>query len=204
MWRNPSRYPPGLYEKGFSMQCSLPRCSDTSSRENAVKVIFIVDEGEEVRIAKISILGTDKVNDYELKSLLQLKEDGILSDGTFNRAQYDQDKAKILAYYRHLGYLDADILEETITYDWADPEKKEVRAMYITIKVEEGERYYFDGYTLQGNELIKSSHFFQKFQMRKNRPLFLPAMHRRFSTGQDSSGTRILFLTICFFSRIVR
>lgn len=134
--------------------------------ENLINLVFKVDEGEEIKIEKISLLGTSKLNDTRLRGFMESKEDGIFSEGMFNRATYEMDKQKILAFYRQEGYLDADIIEDTVSYEWVDPEKREKRGIYITIKIHEGERYYFDKYTLEGNKIIKTDYFFEKFELR--------------------------------------
>ncbi len=134
--------------------------------DNLVNLVFKVDEGEEIKIEKISLLGTSRLNDTRLRAFMESKEDGIFSEGLFNRATYEMDKQKILAYYRQEGYLDADIIEDTVSYEWVNPEKRERRGIYITIKIHEGERYYFDKYTLEGNKIIKNKYLYDKFELR--------------------------------------
>ena len=113
--------------------------------DKQVKVIFIIDEGEEIAVRKISILGAKKIYDKELKSFMETAEKSILKDGTFQTAIYEQDKAKIIAYYKQNGYIDAQIIEDLVEYEWVNPEKKDERGIFITIKLAEGDIYYFDG-----------------------------------------------------------
>ncbi|MBN2079201.1 MAG: outer membrane protein assembly factor BamA [Spirochaetes bacterium] len=117
--------------------------------ESSVRVIFTIDEGEVVRVRKISILGPKVLGQRELKSVMETSEKGLFKDGDFKRDVWEQDKGKLLAYYRHHGYLDAQIIDEKIEYEWLNPEKKEKRGIFITLKVSEGERYYFDGYSVR-------------------------------------------------------
>lgn len=135
--------------------------------DNLVNVVYRIDEGEEVKVEQISLLGPHKINDTYLRGIIETKEDGILSDGTFTRATWEMDKQKILAWYRQEGYLDAEITEENVTYEWVNPEKKEKRGIYISLKIKEGERYYFDKYTIEGNEIIDSSLFYKQFELRQ-------------------------------------
>ncbi|MFW6365511.1 MAG: outer membrane protein assembly factor BamA [Spirochaetota bacterium] len=134
--------------------------------ENLVALVFKIDEGEEIKIEKISLLGASKINDTRLRQVIESKEDSIFSEGMYNRATYEMDKQKILAYYRQEGYLDADIIEDTVSYEWVDPEKRQKRGIYITIKIHEGERYYFDKYTIEGNKVLPSELFFENFELR--------------------------------------
>jgi len=127
------------------------RIKPVEDEENQVKVIFIIDEGEEIKVQKISILGANKIYVKEIMNELETSEDGIFQDGAFKKDIFEQDKTKILGYYRERGFLDAQIIDESVEYEWVDPSKKEERGIYITLKISEGERYYFDGYTVKIN-----------------------------------------------------
>ncbi|MDY6933856.1 MAG: outer membrane protein assembly factor BamA [Spirochaetota bacterium] len=140
--------------------------------ENIVTLIFIVDEGEEIKVAKISILGARKISADKLTDAMETKEDGWFRDGTFKKGIYEEDKSKIIAYYRENGYLDADIIEDKVDYEWENPEEREKRVIFITIKVIEGDQYYFDGYTLSGNEVFASRVFEDRFEQRSKGSIF--------------------------------
>jgi outer membrane protein insertion porin family len=119
-------------------------------KEN-VKVEFVIDEGEEIKVKKITILGADRIYSKEITGLMETAEDGIFKDGNFNRETYEQDKAKILAFYKQNGYQDAQIIDDRVEYEWENPVKKEKRGIFITISVNEGEKYYFDKYSVHIN-----------------------------------------------------
>lgn len=133
------------------------------TEDNSVNLTFIVDEGEEIKVEKISILGARKIQAVDLAGAMETNEDGWFQDGTFNKDIYEQDKGKIISYYKERGYLDAQIIEDNVEYEWEDPEKEEARGIFITIKVSEGEKYYFDSYTVEGNEVFKTEVFKVQF-----------------------------------------
>jgi len=143
------------------------KVEEVKDEKNAVNVIFIVDEGEDIKVQKIAIVGNTIVPLSTLKGLLQTEEEGLFADAKFNKATYEDDKAKILAYYRELGYLDADIVEDSVEYKWLDPETQEKRGIYITIKLREGQRYYFDGYEVSGNEVFTTEDITSQFEQTK-------------------------------------
>jgi outer membrane protein insertion porin family len=127
---------------------------DPDKDDGSILVTIIVDEGEDATIAKISILGAKKIPDYTLKGLMTLKEKGVTADGKFKREDFEMSKMRILMYYKERGYLDAEILDDPnqISYEWSNPEDtgSAVRAIYVTLKIREGERYFFDGYEVKG------------------------------------------------------
>ena len=67
------------------------------------------------------------------------------SGAKFNESKYEDDKEKVLAYYNSLGYRDAQILEDTLTFN---PERNR---MQVHIKVSEGRKYYFGNIGWKGN-----------------------------------------------------
>lgn len=137
---------------------------EAEDEKNAVNVEFIIDEGEDIKVKKIAILGNTIVPLRTLRGMMQTQEDGLFADAKFDKMTYEDDKAKILAYYRELGYLDAAIVEDTVEYKWLDPETQEKRGIYITIKLREGERYYFDGYAISGNEVFTTEELTAQFE----------------------------------------
>lgn len=121
---------------------------------NTKKVVFTIDEGERKKIGHISLLGTHNINDYELLSLMELKEKDILDTGDYVESTLAMDKQRIIYYYRSKGYMDVRIVSTNVEYFWENPEKKEIRQIYIILKIEEGERYFFDGYSIEGNKKL--------------------------------------------------
>jgi outer membrane protein insertion porin family len=68
----------------------------------------------------------------------------LFASAKFDEKKYLEDKEKILQYYNSLGYRDAVIASDTQYYD-----KK--GKLNISMKVEEGSKYYFGNMTWKGN-----------------------------------------------------
>lgn len=145
--------------------------------ENNVRVVFIIDEGEEIRVRKLSVLGAKKLGTRELLAVMETSEKGLFKDGDFKRDVWEQDKAKVLAYYRQNGYLEAQILDETAEYEWVNPEKKDKRGIFLTLKVSEGEQFYFDKYSVRIEEkgtapVFKPKVFMDDFEQTRSGAIF--------------------------------
>ena len=113
-----------------------------------VIIDIIVDEGEEIKVARVNIWGAQKIYYKELMGLMETKAKGMLNTGTFEKIKYEKDKGTILGFYRQRGYLDAQIIYDRVEYEWKDKSQKE-RVLFITIALSEGERYYFDEYSVE-------------------------------------------------------
>jgi outer membrane protein insertion porin family len=116
-------------------------------KEDEVALTYKIDEGKKVKIKKIYVEGNKDFDEGKIKKQMKNKEDNWLRSGEFNADKYREDKDRIIEFYRKEGYLDAEILKDTI---WFSPSGKD---MYIKLFLLEGERYKFGGVSFQGNNV---------------------------------------------------
>src|SRR5665213_221157 len=74
----------------------------------------------------------------------------LFSSAKFNQKKYDADKDKILEYYNSMGYRDANIVSDTTYYNRRNQ-------LNISIKVDEGKKYYFGNVVWKGNTKYSDS-----------------------------------------------
>ncbi|HQA53528.1 MAG TPA: outer membrane protein assembly factor BamA, partial [Spirochaetota bacterium] len=158
-----------IQEKGAFNATVRYEIKRLEGKRNSKKVIYFIDDGEEVNVGRITLLGINKVYDHQLRSMMQTKSKNLLNSGEFKRDQFEQDKMRLIYFYRSLGYLDADIVEENTRLEWKNPEITEDRELYITLKFKEGERYYFEGYSLEGNVLVPTEKITSQFSLKKEK-----------------------------------
>ena len=123
-------------------------------KTNLVKVKFIIDEGDEIPVSKINIIGTKAVDPGEIIGFLDLKESGLIESGNFKEASFESDKQKIVAFLKSRGYLDADIVPEI---RWENAKLKNKRVIIVNYKIKEGDLYYFNGYEAKHDYALDES-----------------------------------------------
>jgi outer membrane protein insertion porin family len=120
--------------------------------KNRVVVKMNIAEGKEVQVESITFEGNRAMTDGDLRGAMdEIKEKRwwrIFSSQNFDRKKYEEDKKKILEYYREKGYRDAEIISDTL---WYSDNKEE---MFIRMKVFEGPRYTVHSITWQGNTVF--------------------------------------------------
>jgi outer membrane protein insertion porin family len=120
---------------------------DTSNRRLVVKLD--IDEGKEVKVESISFEGDSAFTDGDLRGAMDETSERhwwkFWSSAKFDRKKYDEDKTKIIQYYRKHGYRDAEILSDSIGY--SDDKK----LMFIHMNLKEGEQYKIRRITWEGN-----------------------------------------------------
>lgn len=101
-----------IQEKGAFNATVRYEIKRLEGKRNSKKIIYFIDDGEEVNVGRITLLGINKIYDHQLRSMMQTKSKSLLNSGEFKRDQFEQDKMRLIYFYRSLGYLDADIVEE--------------------------------------------------------------------------------------------
>lgn len=88
---------------------------------------------------------TRQTNWQEVKQFFgQYVKLNVFASSKFIRADFDEDKQKLISYYNSLGYRDADVLFDTL-YNVDDSH------IDVVMQVNEGRKYYFRNITWTGN-----------------------------------------------------
>lgn len=107
--------------------------------DNQVDIVFRVTEKEEVTVARIVIVGNEALSDDYIKERIETREGGALSfmtgAGAFQTEAFERDQLRIAQFYYDEGYIQARVGTPRVELG---PER---RRIFITIPVEEGERY---------------------------------------------------------------
>lgn len=123
---------------------------DTASvSRGKVDLVIKIDEGEEVQVEKIKFHGNKAFDDDDLRDEMEeIKEDRWWRSADFKPDKYEEDKQKIIQFYREKGYRDAEVVKDSLHYS------KDKTDMYIDIWVFEGNKYYFGEITFEGNTIF--------------------------------------------------
>ncbi|HEY9056647.1 MAG TPA: outer membrane protein assembly factor BamA [Aurantimonas sp.] len=117
--------------------------------ENRVNVIYNIQEGDRTKIASISIVGNNAFSDSRLKQTIALRESGLLSfiqrDDIYDEDRLRTDEETLRRFYFNRGYADFRVVSSVAELDETQ------NSYFITITVDEGERYTF------GNVVIDST-----------------------------------------------
>ena len=137
-------------EKGFLNTQVIIRQTPDSIIANSVALDIKVDKGEKVKIGEIIIEGNEAFSDRKLKG--QLKETKekkfykIFTGSKFQKAEFEEDKKLLVAFYNKEGYRDAAVVSDSI-YKISDDR------IGIKLTVDEGNKYYYRSITWNGNYL---------------------------------------------------
>ena len=119
-----------------------------STRINAVRLVFDANQGKRVRIQDIIFVGNENAKTGKLRRLMKdtKSKRAIFSSSKYIRADYREDRKKLIAHYNTIGFRDATVLRDSL---W----REEDGDMVIQIDLSEGPRYYFRDITWKGNSI---------------------------------------------------
>ncbi len=111
---------------------------------NQITIKISVKEKRRMRIKRVYIEGNKNAKKSKLLELMQTRPAWLFNRGYFDETAFQNDQAKIKAYYQDLGFLDVSI-EPEFRYE------EDKGLIYITLKITEGDRYYAGTITITGN-----------------------------------------------------
>ncbi len=141
-------------QQGFRSATVDYRIDDISKTEK--KVVFLIDEGDKVKIESIQFTGNTAVSSQALRNAMSKTKVAtwwrLLSDNTvYSQANYEADVEGIKGLYQSKGYKDVvvkdPILDVYVVNPKAKPEKIK-RRVRITIPIVQGEKFYTNDITI--------------------------------------------------------
>lgn len=121
----------------------------TPLERNRVAINFTIDEGDAAKIKQINIVGNQAFKEKELLELFQLQTPGWLTwytkNDQYSKQKLSADLENLKSYYQNRGYLEFNVESTQVSIS---PDKKDI---YITISVNEGERFIVSSVKLAGD-----------------------------------------------------
>jgi outer membrane protein insertion porin family len=158
-------------EKGFRFAQANYTVTDLAGNDK--KVVFKVDEGDRVRIAKIEFTGNHVFGGMRLRWAMKDTKTSnwitrILKKDVYDPAKLQEDLDKIRDLYKGAGYKNIAIGEPKVEVRAENPkaaEKDQKRRMIITIPIEESDRWKLGNVTLDGNKIYKDPVLLRAFSL---------------------------------------
>jgi outer membrane protein insertion porin family len=141
-----------LYQKAGYNQAQVTYNIDRNRSTGFGTVTFKIREGNRVKIAAINFVGNDHVKARVLRKQMETSKWHMFSwltgGGRLKDDEFDEDLGKLRDYYAEQGYLDVEIAEDKITFDYPKPDR-----LVITIRVNEGRQYKIGDINFVGNKI---------------------------------------------------
>ena len=171
-------------EKGFLDVNVDVNTKKDSVIKGAIRVQFLVNRGDKVKIRKITFEGNDNVKESKLVRSMKKTRDRRLqtffSSKKFSETEYENDKRAMISTFNEAGYRDARIVKDTMYY--IEPGR-----LRIDFQIDEGKKYYFRDITWTGNSVYTSDALNQILMINKGDVYDVVTMQKRLYGGGKQS-----------------
>ncbi|MCZ7650967.1 MAG: outer membrane protein assembly factor BamA [Thermoanaerobaculia bacterium] len=160
-------------EKGYRFAEARHRLEELGPNER--RLVFSVDEGDQVRIRDISFPGAEVFGEWRLRwAMKKTKETGpiirLLKRDIYNPATFQEDLENLRKVYRAAGYKNVAIGEPKIEVRAKNPgartAKEQKRRLFLEIPIEEGERWRLGEISIEGNKVFSDEMILRRFRRR--------------------------------------
>ncbi len=130
---------------------------------NRVDVTIRIDDGNKIRVNRISFHGNEEITDKKLAKKMKTKTTNLFRSGKFEQAQLEADLQAIESYYQELGYIKAKISSHEI-------KTVENKFIQIDIYLNEGEQYKYGNVLITGNKFFTEEELMKVLEFDTNEP----------------------------------
>ncbi|HEY4542561.1 MAG TPA: outer membrane protein assembly factor BamA [Noviherbaspirillum sp.] len=136
----------------------------TPVERNRVNVTFAVDEGQVAKIRQINIIGNKAFSDSTLQGVMALRTPGWFTwyskADQYSRQKLTGDIEALRSYYLNRGYLEMQVESTQVSIS------SDKRDIYITININEGERFTVSEVNLAGEMLGQEAELKKLIQLK--------------------------------------
>lgn len=139
-----------------------------------IVVVFNIDEGPKIRIAKINFTGNEHFKRRKLLKQMETRQKHFptfIFPGRFDQKKFESDIEKVKEFYMNNGWLDVDI-------GWEIIYREDTKNMNILVHVKENERYYVESLNIHGASLFTEEELKEKLKLQEGGPFYLDAVEK--------------------------
>jgi outer membrane protein insertion porin family len=156
-----------------------------------VMLKIMINEGVEYHVGSIVIEGNESFADEEVIDALE--ETNMKSwyefwaSSEFKEKEYKEDLAKIKAFYAKNGFIDADVVRDTVVFNEQD------ETVAITIWVEEGKQVHVRNITFTGNTVYESDMLVRRLGFSRGEVFDAARFDRNLNVNEEQSDVTSLY-----------
>jgi outer membrane protein insertion porin family len=182
-----------LYEKeGYLLATVTIGTEPIDSARQRMLIRVTINEGKEVQVASIEFDGNTAFTDDDLSGAMD--ETSVKrwwkfwSSAKLDRKKYEEDKVKIVQFYRRNGYRDAQLVSDTLAYS------EDRTEMFIKMKVHEGLQYKIRQITWQGNTVYTGQVLNERINMLPGEVYNAEKFEKNLRGNEDQTDVAALYL----------
>ncbi|MCF8092312.1 MAG: outer membrane protein assembly factor BamA [Desulfotignum sp.] len=131
---------------------------------NQADIVFVLDEGDKIKIESVVFEGNTHFSDKALKKVMQTREKGfwsfITTSGDLDKTELDNDAIRIESLYKNNGFINVKVSDPRI--DMGED------SISIGFKIDEGSQYKTGKVDITGDLLTSKQDLLEKLKSRES------------------------------------
>lgn len=181
-----------LYEEEGLAFARIQTELEPSDQENFSNLIIQVDEGVQFKVESIEFVGNTLVESGDLEDALEETRTKswwqVWRSAKFDKKKYEEDLTKLSKYYKKSGFMDAEILRDTVEYD------EENEAVHIKIYINEGTRAFIRNLSFKGNTVYPEEVLLRRLGFEKGEPYDFQRFTENLNGNEKQTDVSSLYL----------
>jgi outer membrane protein insertion porin family len=136
----------------------------TSLDNNQADIVFVLDEGDKIKIESIVFEGNTYFTDKKLKKTIKTREKGlwsfITSSGDLDTGELDNDVLRIESLYKNNGFINVKVSDPGV--DMGD------ERITIGFRIDEGDQYMTGDVDITGDIMTSKQELLEKLQAKES------------------------------------
>lgn len=145
----------GYYDAAVTWEKNL-------SAEN-ILITYKIDAGKQYTIGDVKISGNQHLTTSDIQLIMAGEKSGIISKGHLVTTTFESDLNKVIGEYRQRGYLFARWTKKTVN--------RRDGKLNLDLQLDEGIRTIVSDIRLNGNKLVSTDYFLDRFQQKIGDPI---------------------------------
>ncbi|HKJ97519.1 MAG TPA: outer membrane protein assembly factor BamA [Desulfotignum sp.] len=134
-----------------------------SLENNQADIVFVLDEGEKIKIEAITFEGNSYFTDKKIKKAMETREKGFWSflttSGDLDQTELENDVIRIESLYKNNGFIDVKVSDPRVEMG--------EESISIGFKIEEGSQYKTGNVDITGDILTSREDLLEKLQSKR-------------------------------------
>lgn len=180
-----------LYQKEKVTLRQVELLREPTDTAGYVRLRVRITEGPAPRVVSVRFEGNRALTADQLLDVFQTRPKAwwqFWRSARFEPEKYQEDKKKLLEFYRRNGFLDAEILRDTVAIDTA------TGATQITLWVWEGQRYFVRRISIVGNTVFPTEQLLQRLGFRPGDLYDAERFEKNLRGNEDQTDVAALYL----------
>lgn len=178
-------------EKGYyAVNVSIKRSIDELMNDSEMFTIT-VEKGKKVKIGELIIEGNTTLPMWKLRMAMKdTKQKAFwrfFKRSKYSVSAYERDKLALVSKFNAIGLRDASIVYDTVYL-------KDEKNLFVKIKIEEGNKYFFGDIEWIGNTKFRSSYLDTILGIKRGDTYNKPLLDQRLNMSQDGRDISSLYM----------